>query len=77
MRRLAVGLLGILIVASAVLWSQEGGSTAAMTQAQQDLWKTELSNWGRWGEDDEVGAINLITPAKRRHRRGGGRREPV
>ena len=25
----------------------------------------ELSNWGRWGPDDEVGAFNLITPAKR------------
>ena len=22
-------------------------------------------NWGRWGKDDQVGAINLITPAKR------------
>ena len=22
-------------------------------------------NWGRWGEDDEAGALNLITPAKR------------
>jgi hypothetical protein len=21
----------------------------------------ELSNWGRWGDDDEKGAINLIT----------------
>ena len=26
----------------------------------------ELSNWGRWGADDELGAINLITPEKRR-----------
>jgi len=26
----------------------------------------ELSNWGRWGADDQVGAINLITPKKRR-----------
>ena len=26
----------------------------------------ELSNWGRWGDDDELGAANLITPAKRR-----------
>lgn len=25
----------------------------------------ELSNWGRWGEDDELGAANLITPEKR------------
>jgi kynurenine formamidase len=23
-------------------------------------------NWGRWGADDQVGAVNLITPAKRR-----------
>src|SRR5271155_5039397 len=21
-----------------------------------------LSNWGRWGEDDQMGALNLITP---------------
>ena len=26
----------------------------------------ELSNWGRWGDDDELGAANLITPAKRK-----------
>ena len=26
----------------------------------------ELSNWGRWGVDDELGAANLITPDKRR-----------
>jgi hypothetical protein len=26
----------------------------------------ELSNWGRWGTDDELGAANLITPAKRK-----------
>ncbi|HXG02634.1 MAG TPA: cyclase family protein, partial [Candidatus Binatia bacterium] len=25
-----------------------------------------LSNWGRWGADDELGTVNLITPAKRR-----------
>jgi kynurenine formamidase len=25
----------------------------------------ERSNWGRWGDDDELGAVNLITPEKR------------
>jgi kynurenine formamidase len=25
-----------------------------------------LSNWGRWGAHDELGALNLITPEKRR-----------
>ena len=23
-----------------------------------------LSNWGRWGEDDERGTVNLITPER-------------
>ncbi len=26
---------------------------------------SSLSNWGRWGKDDELGTINLVTPAKR------------
>ncbi|MGE3317642.1 MAG: hypothetical protein AB7O26_21230, partial [Planctomycetaceae bacterium] len=25
-----------------------------------------LSNWDRWGKDDELGALNLITPEKRK-----------
>jgi kynurenine formamidase len=25
----------------------------------------ERSNWGRWGADDELGAVNLVTPEKR------------
>ena len=27
-------------------------------------WMTSLSNWRRWGEDDQRGTLNLITPAK-------------
>lgn len=27
-------------------------------------WEKELSNWGRWGKDDQRGLLNLITPAK-------------
>jgi kynurenine formamidase len=30
-------------------------------------WYRELSNWGRWGVDDELGTLNLVTPAKRLH----------
>jgi len=37
-----------------------------VTKADIDRWMTELSNWGRWGQDDQLGALNLITPAKRR-----------
>src|SRR5437773_9913909 len=27
---------------------------------------SSLSNWGRWGADDQLGTINLITPARRK-----------
>jgi kynurenine formamidase len=36
-----------------------------LTQADIERLMDELSNWGRWGADDELGAANLITPAKR------------
>ena len=26
----------------------------------------QQNNWGRWGNDDQVGALNLVTPEKRR-----------
>ena len=37
-----------------------------VSQTQYDRWFDELSNWGRWGADDEIGALNLVTSAKRR-----------
>lgn len=37
-----------------------------MTQADVKTWMKELSNWGRWGEEDQLGTINLITPQKRK-----------
>jgi kynurenine formamidase len=44
------------------------GKQYSRTLTQQDIerWLTELSNWGKWGPDDQAGTINLITPAKRR-----------
>ncbi len=37
-----------------------------MTKADVERWVEELSNWGRWGKEDQLGALNLITPEKRR-----------
>ena len=34
-------------------------------QADIERLMDELSNWGRWGADDQLGAANLITPEKR------------
>ena len=36
-----------------------------LNQADIERLMEELSNWGRWGADDQLGAANLITPAKR------------
>ena len=35
-------------------------------KATIDAWMEELSNWGRWGKNDQMGTVNLITPAKRK-----------
>lgn len=35
------------------------------TQADVDEWYTTRRNWGRWGDDDQMGAMNLVTSEKR------------
>jgi len=55
----------ILICGSATRAGAQGDSGAEVSKAQYDTWMMELSNWGRWGADDELGALNLITPDKR------------
>ena len=67
-RGLLGGVVG-LIVLGAVASHDAGGQTARPTIATDADFRRamkELSNWGRWGEKDELGAANLITPAKRK-----------
>ena len=63
----AAGLLALMVVAGAVAGAQPGAAEngPGATREQFERWMTELSNWGRWGADDTLGAANLITPAKR------------
>ena len=59
---------GSLAIAAAILLGAGADVRAQgdeVTKEQYDRWMTELSNWGRWGDDDQLGALNLITPAKR------------
>ncbi len=37
----------------------------APTEAEVVGYLARLSNWGRWGPEDELGTLNLVTPAKR------------
>jgi len=55
-----------LVVVGATLVFSQAPSPRVVSDAEYERWKKELSNWGRWGADDEIGALNLITPAKRR-----------
>ena len=61
MKTISVSLAALFLVALAAL-----SQTASTTPAEYERWKKDLSNWGRWGKNDEVGALNLITPAKRK-----------
>jgi kynurenine formamidase len=69
----------VVVTAFALLWVEAAGPIATtqgvassgspgplVTQAEYDRWQTELSNWGRWGKEDELGTLNLITTSKRR-----------
>src|SRR5487761_340453 len=49
---------------------QKSGGSDMSTAARLDAAEVKalfdkISNWGRWGKDDERGALNFITPAKR------------
>ena len=46
--------------------SQGSPPRPLVSEAQFEAWQTQLSNWGRWGKDDQLGTLNLITSAKRR-----------
>jgi len=37
----------------------------APSEAEVRGYLKSLSNWGRWGSEDELGTVNLITPARR------------
>ena len=67
---LAGGVITLALVATflsgAAHSQQDSINPATVTAADVEGWMEELSNWGRWGRDDQLGALNLITPAKRR-----------
>lgn len=54
----------ITLLATQMAWAV--GDPPAMTRVEFDQLMQEISNWGRWGADDQLGTLNLITPAKRR-----------
>jgi kynurenine formamidase len=61
-----IGLSVIAILAAGGAPRAQRSEARDVSADQYERWKRELSNWGRWGKDDQIGALNLVTPAKRR-----------
>ena len=58
-------LLVTSLVLMCVLPATFAQAPAPVSRAEFDRWMQEISNWGRWGADDELGTLNLITDQKR------------
>lgn len=58
---------GVILIAFATerAAGAQAGERPPVGKATFEAWKKTLSNWGRWGKDDQLGALNFVTPAKR------------
>jgi kynurenine formamidase len=56
----------LFVVASALAAAQAPAAGGPLDAATVERWMTELSNWGRWGKDDQRGTVNLMTDATRK-----------
>src|SRR6266852_851217 len=67
MRIVVIGLI-VLGVGVSIPYAQSPSKARPTIANEEDFRRAmkELSNWGRWGDDDEFGAANLITPEKRK-----------
>ena len=54
----------VALAAVAISSCAETESASEVSRAEFDAWMAEISNWGRWGDDDQLGTLNLITPEK-------------
>ena len=57
----------VLLLALSASWLiQPAAGRAPRNAAEFDELFQKVSNWGRWGKDDQLGAVNLVTAEKRR-----------
>ncbi len=60
-------LCGVLGATCWVLSAQSAPASRAPRNVDEfDQLFKQVSNWGRWGKDDQLGSVNLITPATRK-----------
>ena len=66
-RSFLVGTLGTALASSVTPAPGRAADAPGLTKADIDRMMKEFSNWGRWGQDDQMGTVNLITAAKRKY----------
>ena len=54
-----------LVLSSMPSYADQHNSVPLLDAAGFDTMMKEISNWGRWGEADQLGTLNLITSAKK------------
>jgi len=57
--------LAVLATLTIVLGVSSADAQVKMNETDIERLVKDLSNWGRWGKQDQLGALNLITNAKR------------
>ena len=63
---LLVAIFWMGLTSPASLGADDLDKKETLTRADIEAYMKSLSNWGRWGKDDQLGALNLITPEKRK-----------
>ncbi|MFN0053081.1 MAG: cyclase family protein [Planctomycetales bacterium] len=61
-----VGSLLVVVFDRSRAADPDPAAKVKLTRNDIDGMMKSLSNWGRWGKDDQLGTMNLITPAKRK-----------
>ncbi len=58
-KKIIIALLLFYVPASTILADSQ---PTTISKKQFEQWFDEVSNWQRWGKDDELGTLNIITP---------------
>lgn len=66
MRTLLVVVTAVALVSVMQAQPQPASAVPKVTDGDIKTWMGTLSNWGRWGKDDQRGTLNLITPTVRK-----------
>jgi kynurenine formamidase len=56
----------LALLTAAIALQPAADTRSPRNAAEFDELFKQVSNWGRWGKDDQLGALNLVTAAKRK-----------